>query len=61
MTYAAYKCNLIYPINLYCQLSKFVAKFSNFSHYPSNFFFHKHLATNLAIVLIYLVTFSNFW
>ncbi len=30
-----------------CQLSNFVAKFSNFSDYPSNFFFH--LATNLAI------------
>ncbi len=27
----------------------------------SNFFFQKHLATNLAIFFIYLATFSNFW
>ncbi len=37
--------------------SNFVAKFSN----PSNFFFQKHLATNLTIFKIYLATFSNFW
>ncbi len=33
---------------------------SNFSDYPSNFFFQKHLATNLAIFKIDLATFSNF-
>ncbi len=44
-----------------CQLSNFVAKFSNFSDCPSNFFFQKHLATNSAIFYIYLATFSNFW
>ncbi len=32
-----------------CQLSNFVAKFSNFSDYPSYIIFQKHLATNLAI------------
>ncbi len=40
-----------------CQPSNFVAKFSNFSHYPSNFFFQKHLATSLAI---FLHLFGNF-
>ncbi len=42
-----------------CQLSNFVVKFSNFSDYPSNFFFKKHLATNLAIFKIYLATFDK--
>ncbi len=37
-----------------CQLSNFVAKFSNFSDYPSNFFFQKHLATNLAIFFLFI-------
>ncbi len=40
-----------------CQLSNFVVKFCNFSDYPSNFFFQKHLATNLAI--FFLASFSN--
>ncbi len=31
-----------------CQLSYFVAKFSNFSDYPSNFFFQKHLANKFS-------------
>ncbi len=39
--------------------SHFVAKYSNFSHYPSNVFFQKHLATNLPIFLIYLPTFDK--
>ncbi len=34
-----------------CQLSNFVAKFSNFSDYPVNFFLRKHLATNLSVDL----------
>ncbi len=42
-----------------CQLSNFVAKFSNFSDYPNNFFFQKHLATNLAILKIYLATYDK--
>ncbi len=37
-----------------CQLSNFVAKFCNF-------FFQKHLATNVAIFKIYLPIFSNIW
>ncbi len=41
--------------------SNFFAKFSNFSDYPCNFFFQKHLATNLAIFKIDLATFSTFW
>ncbi len=36
-----------------CQLSHFVAKFSNFSD-NSNFFFKKHLATNLAICFLFI-------
>ncbi len=40
-----------------CQLSNFVAKLSNYSDYPSNVFFQKHLATSLAIFYIYLATF----
>ncbi len=44
-----------------CQLRNFVAKFRNFSDYPSNLFSKKHLATNLAMFTIYLATFSNFW
>ncbi len=43
------------------QFSNFVVKFGNFSDYPSNLFFQKHLATNLAIFNMYLATFSNFW
>ncbi len=40
--------------------TNFVAKFSNFSDFPSKVFFH--LATNLAIFFkMYLATFSNFW
>ncbi len=35
-----------------CQFSNFVAKFRNFSDYSSNFFFQKHLATNLAFFLL---------
>lgn len=54
---------IIYPVTLLntkeyhgqcCQLSNFDVKFSNF-------FFQRHLATNLAILKIYLETFSNFW
>ncbi len=43
-----------------CQLSNFVAEFSSFSDYPSNFFFQKHLATNWAILKIDLATLATF-
>ncbi len=38
-----------------------LAKFSNFPHYFSNFFFQKHLATNYDIYKIDLAILSNFW
>ncbi len=43
-----------------CQLSNCVAKFSNFSDYPVNFFLRKHLATNVTIFQMYLANFSSF-
>ncbi len=49
------------PVIQCCQFSYFVAKSSNFSNYPSNIFFQKHLTTNLAIFKMYLATFSNYW
>ncbi len=47
---------LVYQIELESVLQ---TKFSNFSGYPSNNFFQKHLATNLAFFKIYLATFDK--
>ncbi len=57
--FSGFNVNRIWGLQC-CQCSNFVAKFSNFSNYPSNFFFQKHIATNLAIFYIYLATFINF-